>query len=790
MWAGYSAKYGPPTESDAWVDIDGHDDDDGEDASAAGEPGVLPVDGFVVGAQNESVGLGVIPAQPRSKANTFAIHPYTLDGTGGAEFNLRPDVTLAKTIAVLQQYAKEPPGMSRRVQHHAMSQRSRRPSRGIGAARRTTNPDSVLLATRRGSAQRANISRPGASAIDPRFRAMLGGSEDDRESGAISGIRATDTDDEDSTPPPMSSYRANRLARELNNYSSILDETEADDMAQGMDEDFEDVDEEEDEDEDDFGGAFARPRWPLGYGEQAELERFQRSRQSSKDPASSGLVVQAEDGLEELDTISTDKTAVAPPQSFSATHSTTKLLTPEHLQSDLVDTLECQLCYMLLYQPLTTPCGHTFCRVCFARSLDHSSNCPLCRASMPSFSFFHNHPLNQGLVSILNSHLGAPDEETRKPVNDDGSPRSSTDYPEEELLSMSQLGVFADSHRLPLDSGYDAKSRAQEDVEDISFGLRHLYHERAETVKREEEALAHWVPIFVCTLAFPGMPTNLHIFEPRYRLMVRRCLQSNGPSRFGMVLPSPQVNSRTPGLAEYGTMLDIKSCQMLLDGRSMLETVGWRRFRLLETSSLDGYMTGRIEYIDDDVLQVQAAEEAAVLQANAESSRRNLSQQRRVQGTQEIGDRATADEDAMMTDLESSSEPSAANAATRDAHARVEASAGSQGGSSPSLVLPPLGDDGTRPEQPTSPELIKTCVDFIEMLRTDTAPGLFDQIVATYGPVPHALETDKLGWWLGMVLPIDEIAKSTLLPIRSPRRRLEMIVSWIDRIQSQWRLQA
>lgn len=44
-----------------------------------------------------------------------------------------------------------------------------------------------------------------------------------------------------------------------------------------------------------------------------------------------------------------------------------------------VDDVECILCMKLLFEPVTTPCGHTFCRGCFARSADHSNKCPMCR---------------------------------------------------------------------------------------------------------------------------------------------------------------------------------------------------------------------------------------------------------------------------------------------------------------------------------------------------------------------------------------------------------------------------
>jgi Lon protease-like protein len=53
------------------------------------------------------------------------------------------------------------------------------------------------------------------------------------------------------------------------------------------------------------------------------------------------------------------------------------------------------------------------------------------------------------------------------------------------------------------------------------------------------------------------------------------------------------------GPAEYGTMLEIRSVQVLPDGRSIVETWGTHRFRIVERGTLDGYMVARIERIDD-----------------------------------------------------------------------------------------------------------------------------------------------------------------------------------------------
>ncbi len=54
----------------------------------------------------------------------------------------------------------------------------------------------------------------------------------------------------------------------------------------------------------------------------------------------------------------------------------------------------------LLYEPVTTPCGHTFCRACFARSMDHSSRCPMCRTVWPSaYLFYEPTPVSYVLPS-------------------------------------------------------------------------------------------------------------------------------------------------------------------------------------------------------------------------------------------------------------------------------------------------------------------------------------------------------------------------------------------------------
>merc|ERR1719445_2901256 len=46
------------------------------------------------------------------------------------------------------------------------------------------------------------------------------------------------------------------------------------------------------------------------------------------------------------------------------------------------EDFDCSLCFRLLWQPITTPCGHTYCKACIDRSLDHKRECPLCKTTL------------------------------------------------------------------------------------------------------------------------------------------------------------------------------------------------------------------------------------------------------------------------------------------------------------------------------------------------------------------------------------------------------------------------
>lgn len=189
------------------------------------------------------------------------------------------------------------------------------------------------------------------------------------------------------------------------------------------------------------------------------------------------------------------------------------------------DDFECTLCLKLLYEPVTTPCGHSFCRSCLLQAMDHGNRCPMCRTVL--FISPRTYPISVTLNNIIQKNF----------------------------------------------------------LEE--------YAER----KSENESLLHLgtdlMPLFVMDVVLPCQKLSLNIFEPRYRLMVRRIMEGN--HRMGMVI----IDSATGSIADVACEVEIVECEPLPDGRFYLEVEGRRRFRILESWDQDGYRVAKVEWIVD-----------------------------------------------------------------------------------------------------------------------------------------------------------------------------------------------
>eukprot|EP01054_Gregarina_sp_Poly1_P000193 Gregarina_sp_Poly_1__192@NODE_1044_length_5263_cov_228_474596_g724_i0_p2_GENE_NODE_1044_length_5263_cov_228_474596_g724_i0NODE_1044_length_5263_cov_228_474596_g724_i0_p2_ORF_typecomplete_len627_score55_43zfC3HC4_2/PF13923_6/1_3e12zfC3HC4_3/PF13920_6/2_5e10zfC3HC4_4/PF15227_6/8_6e10zfRING_5/PF14634_6/3_4e08zfC3HC4/PF00097_25/5_9e08zfRING_UBOX/PF13445_6/2_2e07LON_substr_bdg/PF02190_16/2_4e07Ubox/PF04564_15/1e06ProkRING_4/PF14447_6/5_7e02ProkRING_4/PF14447_6/1_4e06zfRING_2/PF13639_6/9_2e07zfRING_6/ len=61
--------------------------------------------------------------------------------------------------------------------------------------------------------------------------------------------------------------------------------------------------------------------------------------------------------------------------------------------------LECPICIKLLFKPVSTACGHTFCQVCLEEALEHRPQCPLCREPINGSGSCHENRLVQSLIA-------------------------------------------------------------------------------------------------------------------------------------------------------------------------------------------------------------------------------------------------------------------------------------------------------------------------------------------------------------------------------------------------------
>lgn len=123
----------------------------------------------------------------------------------------------------------------------------------------------------------------------------------------------------------------------------------------------------------------------------------------------------------------------------------------------------------------------------------------------------------------------------------------------------------------------------------------------AAVVASEAEAAAERdedpsMPLFVLDPILPGQTIHLHVFEPRYKEMISRCLET-GQRRFGMVGPDHLGDNL--GALECGTEVEIEESEPLPQGRYNLQVVGRRVFRLqgLPRSNELGLLTASVRFL-------------------------------------------------------------------------------------------------------------------------------------------------------------------------------------------------
>ncbi|KAL1566343.1 LON peptidase N-terminal domain and RING finger protein 1 isoform X3 [Salvia divinorum] len=196
-----------------------------------------------------------------------------------------------------------------------------------------------------------------------------------------------------------------------------------------------------------------------------------------------------------------------------------------HSNPERTDDYDCTLCLKLLYEPITTPCGHSFCRSCLFQTMDRGNRCPLCRTIL--FISPRTCAISVTLNNIIEKSF--PEE-----------------YAERKLEQLNLTNPGPDL-----------------------------------------------LPLFAMDVILPCQKLQLNIFEPRYRLMVRRIMEGN--RRMGMVV----IDSSTGSVVDYACEVEITDCEPLPDGRFFLEVESRRRCRIIRNWDQDGYRVAEVEWVND-----------------------------------------------------------------------------------------------------------------------------------------------------------------------------------------------
>ena len=180
--------------------------------------------------------------------------------------------------------------------------------------------------------------------------------------------------------------------------------------------------------------------------------------------------------------------------------------------------LSCALCMRLFHEPVALACGHTLDRACLRRTLALNAQCPMCRA--PCFV--------------------QPDDAARN------------------------LALEAVAEAL-----FPAATAAR----------------RAEHAREEEEVASQRIGFFLvpgtALRLLPGMPVELVVFEPRYLLLINRCLEANA-----MFAVTAQPDER------LGAAVRIDAARRLGNGRLHVSGVVRTRFRCLEAPAVEAGTQG------------------------------------------------------------------------------------------------------------------------------------------------------------------------------------------------------
>jgi Lon protease-like protein len=127
--------------------------------------------------------------------------------------------------------------------------------------------------------------------------------------------------------------------------------------------------------------------------------------------------------------------------------------------------------------------------------------------------------------------------------------------------------------------------------------------------------MSEMLPLFpLGTVLYPGLLLPLHIFEERYRQLVRDLLANGEAPRFGVVAIREGRETGVSGVSALypvGCTAVLRQVEKYPDGRYDIVTVGVQRFRLLAVDESLPYLRGEVELLPEEAGDPAEAQLAA-----------------------------------------------------------------------------------------------------------------------------------------------------------------------------------
>ena len=118
------------------------------------------------------------------------------------------------------------------------------------------------------------------------------------------------------------------------------------------------------------------------------------------------------------------------------------------------------------------------------------------------------------------------------------------------------------------------------------------------------------LPLFpMNTVLCPGIALPLHIFEDRYRALVRHCIDTTSPFGVVMIREGREVGTGAISFTGIGTIAEIRDAGRYEDGRYDLLIVGTRRFEIQRVlAAKQPYLVAEVELLHEQVGDPEAAQ--------------------------------------------------------------------------------------------------------------------------------------------------------------------------------------